>query len=309
MDSKKIGIRVADGTIYSVLDEDEHSTKRVILTTARDDQAEIHAEIYRGTGEEMVNPVRIGQLKLGDLNPKKKGEPELELILGTDPFGKLTARLLDPEKNNEEFLSVDLNEIDTESDDLSEDYSVPDVDLSPTEPFEPQIPVSEYEGPEENEPAEEKKGSKWLVALFVFIGLAVIAGLVFLIFTLLKQQENNLEAGDAQNPSVAAESDSTVAPQEESSEPAGMESKTVPEPEVEEPDSRKAAETPGAVSAQNGKKGGVWYSIAWGDTLWDLSNSFYRTPWLYNQIAAENNIEDPDFIFAGNRIYIPEVTK
>jgi nucleoid-associated protein YgaU len=257
----------------------------------------------------MENPVRIGQLKLGSIIPKQKGEPELELILGTDPFGKLNARLIDPETNNEEFLSVDLNEIDTEADNLSEEYSVPDVDFSPTEPFEPQIPVSEYEGPEENEPREDKKGSKWLVLLFVIIGLAVIAGLVFLIFTLLKQQENNLEAGNTQEPSAAVESDNAVAPQKESSEPAGVESKSVPEQEMEEPDASEKSDPSVEVSEQNGNKGGVWYSIAWGDTLWDLSNSFYRTPWLYDQIAAENNIEDPDFIFAGNRIYIPEVTK
>ena len=51
--------------------------------------------------------------------------------------------------------------------------------------------------------------------------------------------------------------------------------------------------------------GGVWYWIRWGDTLWDLSNSFYRNPFLYGKIAQANNIADPDKILAQSKIYIP----
>ncbi|HZK20031.1 MAG TPA: LysM peptidoglycan-binding domain-containing protein, partial [Treponemataceae bacterium] len=49
----------------------------------------------------------------------------------------------------------------------------------------------------------------------------------------------------------------------------------------------------------------VEYNLKWGDTLWDLSNTYYRTPWLYHIIAEHNNIEDPDWIIAGSDINIP----
>ncbi|MDR2185648.1 MAG: LysM peptidoglycan-binding domain-containing protein [Treponema sp.] len=52
-------------------------------------------------------------------------------------------------------------------------------------------------------------------------------------------------------------------------------------------------------------KGGVPYRIRWGDTLWDISEAFYRNPWLYPRIARFNNIRNPDRIISGRTIRIP----
>ena len=49
----------------------------------------------------------------------------------------------------------------------------------------------------------------------------------------------------------------------------------------------------------------VKYRLKWGDTLWDLSESYYRNPWLYTEIAEHNNIKNPDWIIAGTDINIP----
>ena len=49
----------------------------------------------------------------------------------------------------------------------------------------------------------------------------------------------------------------------------------------------------------------VRYLIKWGDTLWDLSDTYYRNPWLYPIIARENKIKNPDLIIAGTYINIP----
>jgi nucleoid-associated protein YgaU len=51
--------------------------------------------------------------------------------------------------------------------------------------------------------------------------------------------------------------------------------------------------------------GGVAYTIRWGDTLWDISEAFYRNPWLYTRIARFNNIGNPDIIISGRIIRIP----
>ena len=49
----------------------------------------------------------------------------------------------------------------------------------------------------------------------------------------------------------------------------------------------------------------VEYHIRWGDTLWDLSESYYKTPWKYPKIADYNHIKNPDLIISGTDILIP----
>jgi nucleoid-associated protein YgaU len=52
-------------------------------------------------------------------------------------------------------------------------------------------------------------------------------------------------------------------------------------------------------------KEGFRYRIRWGDTLWDISEAFYRNPWQYPRIARFNKIRNPDRIFSGSYIRIP----
>ena len=49
----------------------------------------------------------------------------------------------------------------------------------------------------------------------------------------------------------------------------------------------------------------IHYKIVWGDTLWDISNAYYKTPWKYKRIANYNGIKNPDHIISGNWILIP----
>lgn len=49
----------------------------------------------------------------------------------------------------------------------------------------------------------------------------------------------------------------------------------------------------------------VKYKIKWGDTLWDISDTFYRNPWKYPRIANYNHIKNPDLILSGTEILIP----
>lgn len=60
-----------------------------------------------------------------------------------------------------------------------------------------------------------------------------------------------------------------------------------------------------AEPAPETKQQAVRYRIKWGDTLWDLSDTYYRNPWLYTVIARENKIKNPDVIIAGTYIMIP----
>ena len=47
------------------------------------------------------------------------------------------------------------------------------------------------------------------------------------------------------------------------------------------------------------------YKIKWGDTLWDISDTYYKNPWRYKYIARYNGIKNPDYIISGTYITIP----
>ena len=49
----------------------------------------------------------------------------------------------------------------------------------------------------------------------------------------------------------------------------------------------------------------VRYEVKWGDTLWDIAQSYYNNPWLYQRIVTANNIKNPDYIVAGTVLVIP----
>ncbi len=49
----------------------------------------------------------------------------------------------------------------------------------------------------------------------------------------------------------------------------------------------------------------ISYKIKWGDTLWDIADTYYKNPWRYKYIARWNGIKDPDVIISGTYIIIP----
>lgn len=49
----------------------------------------------------------------------------------------------------------------------------------------------------------------------------------------------------------------------------------------------------------------ITYKIKWGDTLWDIADTYYKNPWRYKYIAKFNGIKNPDYIISGTYITIP----
>lgn len=49
----------------------------------------------------------------------------------------------------------------------------------------------------------------------------------------------------------------------------------------------------------------ITYKIKWGDTLWDIADTYYKNPWRYKYIARWNGIKNPDYIISGTYITIP----
>lgn len=91
----------------------------------------------------------------------------------------------------------------------------------------------------------------------------------------------------------------------------------VPEPEIAEPIAPQAQEEQVVVVEQAEivvpeqppvtpeKPKDINYKIKWGDTLWDIADTYYKNPWRYKYIAKFNHIKDPDYIISGTYITIP----
>ena len=49
------------------------------------------------------------------------------------------------------------------------------------------------------------------------------------------------------------------------------------------------------------------YTIKPGDNLWGISENFYKSGYNWVDIARANKLENPEMIFAGNKLIIPKV--
>jgi nucleoid-associated protein YgaU len=155
----------------------------------------------------------------------------------------------------------------------------------------------------------ERKGpNTFLIILFIVLGLALLGAIGYFVYT-------RVISAAPQQASQQAEPPAATTP-----EPAA----TTPEPAastVEKPVDTTPAATEPVTQAQSQEGGvavapkpssttapatGVKYRIKKGDTLWDISATYYRNPWLYPKLAKANNIKNPDLIFADTTIFIPE---
>ena len=218
------------------------------------------------------------------------------MVLGIDQEGLLFAQAGDKETGEHQSLSVSLDSLASDSvyeipDFELSDYAAPEVVKEESEDLEED---SRYPYKEEPQPVYRKRSP----LLWIFLLIAVIALVAIgLLLSRSCKTETPLSQAKPEPPAVIqpatppAPPKETVPPVEQAKpEPA----ETVPTPPV--------AETPKQPEAAEG----VWYKIKWGDTLWDISIAFYRTPWLYGKIAKYNKIPNPDLIYAGSKIFIPK---
>jgi len=49
------------------------------------------------------------------------------------------------------------------------------------------------------------------------------------------------------------------------------------------------------------------YTIKSGDSLWSISENFYKSGYNWVDIAKANNLENPGMIFTGNKLTIPKI--
>ena len=141
-----------------------------------------------------------------------------------------------------------------------------------------------------------KRRSGISVVICIICALVCVGILLFILFLLPSKTINNFISSESSVASTEVHSsigESLVEPDET----AAVEDVIV------------IVETPSVTPApppQVAKKTDVVrYKVKWGDTLWDIAQSYYNNPWLYQRIVSANNIKNPDYIVAGTVLVIP----
>lgn len=450
---KTIGIKLADGSFYPVLEDNTPSEKKLELTTAHNNQTKVMVDLYRSATCSMDDAEYVDSLQIENLVARPNGEADIKFTISLDEDNQLSAKIVDSETGNESNTTITLvsrtleerlvtdeygindsnsnkagagavaagavaaggllaaaaamrekvkdeTEVEEEpvvenvddgvpfgdetlveeaaveesvsneeisadetiidetfadealaDDTITEDNSgLPDMDFDipddTTETETPEMPddffntddldnteerqetmkdptfdsVSPAAGglnfdglydeetergtPAENGADEVKKKIKVPVIICIICAIICIIATLLILF-IIPSKYNLITKKHAK------EAGTTVAIEE----PA-PEAEPVPEPEPEPvvPEAKedeiiiieKAEEVvPAQPPVAEEKPKNITYKIKWGDTLWDIADTYYKNPWKYKYIARYNGIKNPDYIISGTKIVIP----
>ena len=323
-----IGIKIANGEFYPIMEENSLIRKRLILTTVHNNQPSVQIDLYRNSANTMTDAQYIGSLVVENIKPKPKGEPSIEMVISSNSNGDIIADAidLDTSSGGEHYvLTVSLKSLD----ETSRDMEIPDFELESND--EP--PSGLYQRAKK---IREQKPRKSLLWLFILIGLLLILGLAAVWLFLFGGMEVLLSVINkpavtqivqpAPPPEPVRQPEPVVPPPEPVKQPEPVQPEPVqPEPAQQQVEPVPVIQAPAApppprpattrrrppppvasykVPATIPREG-VSYRIRYGDTLWDIAEAFYRNPWLYPRIARHNNIRNPDYIISGRTIRIP----
>ncbi len=299
MGDSSIGIKVADGSFYPVLESGFTGRKRLVLTTAVDNQPRAQIDLYRGNGSTVSAGQYIGSLIIENIRAAAQGEPEIELLIGIDANGQLSAEANDPSTGESQKFATRLAGFGAsaatvaefpEEEELSETELAMDEEEAPAAGAAAREPVRE----EGVEAAPRRRPSLLLLILFVVLGVLLVAAVAYFVY---RNVQGSPAGAVSAKPAATSAAASPAAPK-----PAPA---PAPAPAASTSQAAATAATAPASSTTPKTPAPASYLIKRGDTLWDLAGTYYRNPWLYPKIAKANGIRNPDLIFAGTRITIP----
>ena len=224
---------------------------------------------------------------------------------------------------------------ETNLDTTGSEFDTSDLDFPETAGSSPAMDFSDLYDKEtldgktsvyDDEEETEKKTRVPVIICIVCAIICVIATLLILFvvpskYNLIKNHKNPEDREQVsevltENPAEEteqSEEDSSLSIQieesvEEAEQPAEEQPVTEAPQAVEDeiviaPEPETVVPVPPAPKKEEAKD--VKYRIRWGDTLWDISDAYYKNPWRYHKIAKYNNIKNPDLIISGTDILIP----
>jgi LysM repeat protein len=299
-----IGIKVADGSYYPVLEHGFTGTKKLTLTTVKNNQGKVQIDLYRGNDIALSEAHYIGSLIIENIPPASKGEPEIELFLGIDEDGQLSARASDNRTGESQKFATRITTLSADDTYEEPEFEVEDTGSGGVDFEEPALTGESYPVSQEDRRRERlhtKGPNILLLILFVIFGVLLVAAVAYFVYRSIQGPHvpplgtTGAATAPAAQPAPAVQ----AAPAVEPAQPAPAAQAAPAAQPAPAPAPAPAAQKPAGT-------GGVTYRIKNGDTLWDIAATYYRNPWLYPKLAKANSIRNPDLIFAGTRITIPE---
>lgn len=323
MSANKIGIKLADGEFYPILEDGMAARKRLVVTTVQDAQPSVQIDLYRGHGPTVEGADYIGSLVIESIPGMPKGEPDIRMDLGLAADGTLDAFAQEASTGKSQSLKVSLEALSEEEKyevpdfefaraESDSDSSFSDADFESTDSLPPEADsaqlLADVRSEAEAEEAKEKPMRRTLTIVLIAAGIVILLGLIgFLVFKFVISPTTAAKTAQPQAVAVqAAPEPAKIEPPAPAAAPAAA-----PEPAPAPAAAAPAPEPAPAPAPAPAKKTipfrtpGVNHKIKWGDTLWDLSYSYYRDPWVYMRIARANKVKNPDLIICGRKLWIP----
>ena len=283
----------------------------------------------------------IGSLVMEKIKPRPKGEPSIELVISSDKNGEIIADAVDLDtsvQGEHQVLSVSLKSMDEDN----REYDLPDFELEQSEgtPSGLLSKAGEIEAREKG-----RKNPLIIIICVVIALLVIGLLVWFFLLrdkdgsaSAARQTSRPPAAAPAPAEQTPAQPAAPVQPRQTQPQPAAQTPppiqtpppvQTPPPAQTTQPQTVQApppviqapSRAPAPVEASRQERPrppvasyrvpsvipreGAPYTIRWGDTLWDISEAFYRNPWLYPRIARFNNIRNPDLIISGTTIRVP----
>ena len=105
---KQIGIKLADGSFYPIMEEGQPVKKTLGLTTVNDNQTRVLVDVYRSKTGTMEDAEYVDSLQIDNLVAHPNGTVDINLNIGLDEDNKLHAEMIDPETGASSNANVTL---------------------------------------------------------------------------------------------------------------------------------------------------------------------------------------------------------
>ena len=125
---KTIGIKLADGSFYPVLEDNIPSEKKLELTTAHNNQTKVMVDLYRSATCTMEDAEYVDSLQIENLNARPNGEPEIKFTVSLDEDNQLSAKIVDSETGNESNTTITLVSRTLEERLVTDEYDINDTE-------------------------------------------------------------------------------------------------------------------------------------------------------------------------------------
>jgi outer membrane biosynthesis protein TonB len=231
-----IGIKLANGDFYPILEENSSTKKRLVLTTVHDGQESVQIDLFRSFSKSMLDAQYIGSVVVEDIQSRSRGEPSVDLVISSGKDGNITADAWDHDADKDSdhnILNVSLKTLDS----TEQDENIPDFDLEKPEQDQDQesyTPIGLYDSNE----STDKKGKKFPWLIMILATLLVIFIIALLWFFFLGGRDklpSIIESVSNRITTITERSTSSPPPVARTDSPPPQETLPPPSPPVESP--------------------------------------------------------------------------